>query len=115
MFYARGYTRIIEHPGYLLFGAGEGAYHRFLPKYEFHSSLGTVLFCYGLPGTIAFTAMLWAIIRRRLLPGAILLMPALVYGLAHQGLRFTMFWVMLACIAVAIHLKSQHKEENIII
>src|SRR4030095_2746773 len=40
----RGYDRITNHPGYLILGAGEGAYGRFdtyIENHEIHSSIGT--------------------------------------------------------------------------
>src|SRR2546422_1043712 len=53
----RGYDRMTNHPQYLLFGAGEGAYYRFQSAWprELHSSYGTLLFCYGIFGTALFT------------------------------------------------------------
>lgn len=105
-FAARGYYRMLDYPGYLFLGAAEGAYERFSADREFHSSLGTILFCYGLPGTLLFLAMLASVIKRNVLPGLFFIAPALIYGLAHQGLRFSMLWVMFACVAIALQLKS---------
>src|SRR5579871_1763255 len=94
----RGYDRIANYPEYLLFGAGEGVYERFrseLYASEIHSSYGTLLFCYGIPGTFLFTLALFSICRRD--PGiALYLIPAFVHGTGHQGLRFAFFWAMLA-------------------
>lgn len=102
---ARGYDRILNYPEYLLFGAGEGAYHRFrsdLYDSEIHSTYGTLLFCYGVVGTCLFAAGL-LLIARNDLPFALLIIPAFVHGSAHQGLRFAFFWTMLGficCLAV---------------
>src|SRR5918994_582076 len=57
----RGYDRIWRHPEHLVFGAGEGAGLRFtefggLVK-EMHSTLGTVLFSYGIVGFSLFVAL----------------------------------------------------------
>jgi hypothetical protein len=102
-FATRGYDRIVNYPEYLFFGAGEGAYGRFrsaLPGTELHSSFGTLLFCYGIVGAGCFAAALFFLGRRdpRV---ALYLLPAFVYGSAHQGVRFAFFWAMLAFVCCA--------------
>lgn len=94
----RGYDRIVNYPEYILFGAGEGAYERFrseLYASEIHSSYGTLLFCYGIPGTALFTLGLLCICRPdpRM---ALYLIPALVHSFSHHGARFASFWTLLA-------------------
>jgi hypothetical protein len=116
-FATRGYDRLINYPEHLLFGAGEGAYGRFRSELygsELHSSYGTVLFCYGLVG-----AGLCIFIMRAIWLGdprtALCLVPAIVYGSAHQGLRFAFFWVMLAfvcCVALG-RTTSARRDEGI--
>jgi hypothetical protein len=94
----RGYDRIVNYPEYLLFGAGEGAYERFrsdLYGSEIHSSYGTLLFCYGIPGTALFTLALLGICRRDP-TSALYLIPAFIHGAGHQGLRFAFFWATMA-------------------
>lgn len=100
----RGYDRILNHPEYVVFGAGEGAYERFrsaLFGSEIHSSYGTVLFCYGFVGAAIFVIALLGTLR--LSPRLTLfLIPAFVYGSAHHGLRAAFFWFMFAflcCVA----------------
>lgn len=99
----RGYDRILNHPEFLLIGAGEGAVYRFetaLVEHELHSSIGTVLFSYGIVGLVLFSA---ALLQPVLVGGWRLLVPMappLVYGLTHQGLRFTELWVLLAALMV---------------
>lgn len=110
----RGYFRIYEYPKYLLLGAGEGAVYRFGTEREFHSTIGTLLFCYGIPGTILFFSMIWRIIRINISCGFIFIAPPLIYGIAHQGLRFTFFWVTLSCISLAIYLDACRQERKII-
>jgi hypothetical protein len=101
----RGYDRIVNHPEYVLFGAGEGAYDRFrsdLFASEIHSSYGTLLFCYGIVGVLLFTAVL-VLICKRAPTYTLFLLPAFVHGAAHQGLRFAYFWLMLGfltCLAL---------------
>jgi len=108
-FEERGYARIREHPEYLVFGAGEGGLSRFAEnrrsQYEIHSSGGTVLFSYGLIGTLVFLAFLWYTVRGVRWRLSFVLIPPLFYGLAHQGLRFTTLWVLLA---LFVALKPEH-------
>lgn len=100
----RGYDRIWEHKQYLILGAGEGGMSRFSEtRMEIHSSVGTVLFSYGLVGFVLFMIFLAKLVRGSPLRFAVILVPALVYTLAHQGLRSTTFWIVLA---VFVALKS---------
>ncbi len=105
----RGYDRIWDSPEYLLTGAGEGDYARFAkpnqPAREIHSSLGTVVFGYGIVGVTLFMIFAVRMVRGGALRTALVLIPAATYTVAHQGLRFTMFWVV---IAVYVVLKQVH-------
>lgn len=96
-FAERGYDRIWEHNQYLILGAGEGGMSRFSEiGMEIHSSIGTVLFSYGLVGFSLFLAFMTRLVRGSPLRFAVILVPALAYTVAHQGLRSTMFWIVLA-------------------
>ena len=114
----RGYDRIVNYPEHLLVGAGEGAYTRFRSELfgsEIHSSYGTLLFCYGIPGTLLFTLALVSICRRD--PRVVLFMiPAFVHGIGHQGLRFAFFWTTLAflccCAATAPATESECQSDD---
>ncbi|MCX5743406.1 MAG: hypothetical protein NT062_13010 [Proteobacteria bacterium] len=105
----RGYDRIWENKEYLFTGAAEGHADRFADdtkqhNLEIHSSAGTILFSYGIIGVVLFTIFVWRVVRgaqRRL---AFMLLPLLMHSMAHQGLRFSLLWVLLA-IFVAIKLK----------
>jgi hypothetical protein len=97
----RGYDRIWRNEHYLVLGAGEGGLSRFddtafVKNMEIHSSAGTVLFSYGIVGSILFIVFTWRVIRRARMRLAIMLLPPLLYTGAHQGLRFTLLWVVLA-------------------
>jgi hypothetical protein len=95
----RGYDRLWEHKEYLLLGAGEGDLTRFdgpLHAHEIHSSAATVLFSYGLVGAVLFVLFIWRVIQGAPLRATLILVPTLAYTVAHQGLRFTMLWIMLA-------------------
>jgi hypothetical protein len=104
----RGYDRIWKNPEYLLTGAGEGAYQRFAMEgdtgRELHSSLGSVLFAYGVLGMALFATFLLRVLRGTSLRDKAILTAGLSFALAHQGLRFTMFWVV---IVVFVVLKQQ--------
>jgi hypothetical protein len=109
----RGYDRIWKHPEYLLAGAGEGDYRRFakpgeLPR-ELHSSFGSILFCYGVIGLFLFGLFFGRILNGATPRSITLLVPGLLYAVAHQGLRFTMFWVVLAGFFV---LKQLHHRDK---
>jgi hypothetical protein len=98
----RGYTRIIEFPQYLLLGAGEGGRARFGAghSHEMHSTLGTVLFSYGIVGLGLFIAFILNCIRGAPFHVLVLLTAPFVYALTHMGLRTTMFWILLAMVAL---------------
>ncbi|HEY5933630.1 MAG TPA: hypothetical protein VIU61_03315 [Kofleriaceae bacterium] len=104
-FEERGYDRIANHKEYLLLGAGEGYTSRFkettiIGASEIHSSAGTLLFCYGIVGVILFGRFLWRILRGAPFMMCMMLVPPLLYTFAHQGLRFTLLWVLLPIFVV---------------
>jgi len=93
----RGYTRLLEHPHYLLFGAGEGAYFRFgRGSQEIHSGIATIIFSYGIIGATFFCLFLYHIFKKLPAQYWVLMGIVLMYSLTHQGMRFTYFWVFLA-------------------
>lgn len=98
----RGYDRILAYPQHLLLGAGEARHERFSNRpgvaMELHSTIGTVVFSYGLPGIILFTIGLVALIRSATI---VQVVPALLYGLTHQGLRQPLFWISLVIASAA--------------
>ena len=93
----RGYDRILEYPQYTILGAGEGARYRFGARHshELHSTLGTVLFSYGIPGLTAFLAVIAFVAHRKEVASWFFLLAPIVYSLAHQGFRSTLFWILL--------------------
>lgn len=101
----RGYERIWRSPEYLLTGAGEGANERFVfrkgeKRRELHSSFGTVAFGYGVVGLALLLVFATRVVRGAPLRMSLMLVPALVYTSAHQGLRFTMLWIVLAAFVI---------------
>lgn len=104
-FEQRGYDRIWLNKEYMLFGAGEGGLGRFdstahVKQLEIHSSAGTIMFSYGIAGTLLFLAFAWRVIRGAPLRATVMLLPPMLYTVAHQGLRFTLLWVLLAFFVV---------------
>jgi hypothetical protein len=104
-FEERGYERISEHEQYLLLGAGEGGFTRWddvqhVRHMEIHSSAGTILFSYGIVGSLLFLVFVWRVVRRAPRRLLLLLLPPFLYTIAHHGLRFTALWVLLAIFIV---------------
>lgn len=96
----RGWDRIGEHPEHILIGAGEGGYERFsVEELELHSSYGTLLFSYGVAGLVLFGVVLMQALRGAPPLVVAYFVPVLLYGVVHQGLRFSLFWVLLAVVA----------------
>lgn len=94
-FEGRGYDRIVGNPEYILFGAGEGENRRFdgfLASIggEMHSSVGTLLFSYGVLG-LALYSSLWAIMLFSYSGMAFKICAAapIIYSFTHNGLRFS--------------------------
>jgi len=95
----RGYERIFNYPEYLVFGAGEGEFWRFdnsIVGLELHSTIGSMFFSYGLIGFSIFLLLLCYIIKRSDIKFSYPLIPIFIYGLTHNGIRQTLFWMILA-------------------
>ena len=113
-FEERGYDRILDNKQHWLFGSGEGGYRRFretsaIGAHELHSSAGTIFFCYGFIGSALFAVFCWRVVQGGRLRHMLMLLPAFAYGLTHQGLRFTLLWVLLA---MFIALKDYEKRTS---
>jgi hypothetical protein len=93
----RGLDRMVDHPEYLIFGAGEGYLIRFHHlKQEIHSSAANMLFSYGIVGTVLFLVFLRWLLLSAGFRIPLLLVPALTYSLFHHGMRARPFWLLLA-------------------
>ncbi len=111
----RNYSRLINNPEYIPFGAGEGAFERFEGErykegnyigIEIHSTYATLLFSYGVLGFSLFVGMILGFLRRS--PrDAILVTGILFYGLSHNGLRFALFWFFLAILTSVVRQRMQ--------
>jgi hypothetical protein len=95
----RAYDRLWKFKEHLVIGAGEGDFRRFDTRRdarEIHSSFATLWFSYGIIGITLFLVFLARVVRGAPTRFTLMLLPTLVYTIAHQGLRFTMLWIMLA-------------------
>lgn len=92
---ARGYDRFIEHSHYLIFGAGEGLNYRFKTNKELHSTLGIIVFGYGMPATCMLILMMMYLIRSMKWDAVLVLGPTLIYGLTHNGFRSPLLWLLI--------------------
>jgi hypothetical protein len=107
-FEERGYDRILNNKEYWLLGAGEGGTYRFaettkIGTTEVHSSAGTVFFCYGIIGVVLFLVFLRRLAEGAGLRSTVLLLPALLYTVAHQGLRSTSLWILFGMFVCVVH------------
>jgi hypothetical protein len=92
----RGYDRIANHPFYIFLGAGEGIPERFDANIEVHSTLGNILFSYGIVGLAFFGGFIFQAIRKLKFVQYYPLLAVLIYGLAHNGIRHTYLWLLIA-------------------
>lgn len=99
----RGYDRIVNDPYYFFYGAGEGMYERFVPvatlrPQEIHNTFLSVFFSYGVLGGILFLLFLFRVFKNLPFSLLILILPVIVYNLFHNGIRFSITWVLIAYI-----------------
>jgi hypothetical protein len=96
----RGYDRIIKHPYYIFLGAGEGLYSRFQARFEMHSTIGNILFSYGIVGLTLFAFFLYKAVSGLRLSQTYPLYAVLIFGLTHNGIRNTLLWLLLVLLYV---------------
>ena len=85
-----------------------------IQKFEIHSTFFMVLTSYGIIGFCIFLTLMiiWILDINKTygLRGLICVCgPSLLYGLTHNGIRFSMFWIMFA---VSIHLSNEFKKKT---
>ena len=102
----RGYERILKFPEYLLLGSGEGANYRWGTQMEFHSTFGVLAHSYGIVGSALFAGLVLQSYRIGGIRYFVPMIPALVYGLTHQGLRFTELWMVIALTTLSAHVDN---------
>ena len=97
-----------------IFGIGPNKVHE-LRGYEIHSTFMMILTSYGLIGFLIFSLLMlyWALDIKKSygLNGVICICaPSLLYGLTHNGIRFSMFWIVFAVsIALSKDIINQKK------
>jgi hypothetical protein len=103
----RGYARLWQNSEFLLFGAGEGAYERFEALWgkELHSTFGNVLMSYGFVGLALLLWFFWKLVRTCGIEALIAFLPPFLYGLTHNGIRQSEFW-LLAGLSVCLVLEQ---------
>ncbi len=107
---ARGYGRLLDHPQFLFVGAGEGAHWRF-GRQELHSGIATLIFSYSIFGFAFFLMFLGSVFYRLPWHYTAMLIPIFLYGLSHQNIRFSYFWVFLG-LAYSWHFFQKEEEDS---
>ncbi len=96
----RGYSRLWKHYEYLPLGAGEGDWPRFdepgRKAIEIHSGAATILFSYGVVGLFMFLRFIVRVLRGATTRAMWMMSPVLLYTIAHQALRFSTLWLVIA-------------------
>ncbi len=108
----RNTDRITRYYYYALLGAGEGDLERFpySLQIEIHSTFGTIIFSYGIPGILLFASFIASLVRGLGWSHRMILAALFLYSLTHNGLRFPFFWFTLGTlIAEAVHLKADQR------
>lgn len=109
----RGYDRMLQAPHLMIFGAGEGGASRFDGALadkdaEMHSTIGTVVFSYGIPGTLLYLSFIVLLMRHsRDWVLVVAITVPLLYGITHNGLRFSSCYIAFFLIALAGVVKAQ--------
>jgi hypothetical protein len=109
---ARGYLAFLDANGVqLMFGMGSENV-REIVGHEVHSTLASVFQYYGLFGLLLFggallvwARKLWA--RFDMTALFCIAGPAMLYGLTHNGTRFSIFWILFGASLAMAHLKSR--------
>lgn len=96
----RGLDRFWEYPQYWITGAGEGAFDRFGAVNEVHSTIVNIQVSYGVVGLLLFSATVFSVMSMERFRHTPFILAPLVYGLTHNGIRNSLFWVLLAAVAI---------------
>jgi hypothetical protein len=101
----RGYDRLLLYPEYLFYGAGENKNDRFEKTgdtyLEIHSGLANTLFSYGFLGLFLFSMFVFKAINKDLVKNSLLILPAILYNITHQGLRSSLLFGLIAIIYIS--------------
>jgi hypothetical protein len=109
----RGYRRLFETGIHFLWGTGEGAFHRFvtMPGAEIHSSYMTVLVSYGLIGSILYIKTITGMLfmgKYGKIASLCLFSGVFLYWFTHQGLRNSIFWILLSAYMLTNHTENDN-------
>lgn len=110
----RGYDRLWKFPEYLVFGAGEGANHRWSHKTwflgEIHSTPAGTVFYYGLLGSSWLVFFIWMLFKRlRYSWLQLSLLAPFAYSVGTYNLRNWFLWLGMAVLYVAAEYVSSAK------
>jgi len=105
----RGYKRIFKYPKYLILGAGQKRNERFYDEYEFHSSLGMIIFSYGILGFFFFLSFFYSFFKEKWF-NLIYFVPLLFFSLYHYSLRMVLLWLLFAIIITENNNLNIHKK-----
>lgn len=111
----RNLDRISNYPEYTVLGAGEGDLDRFpysLSIIEIHSTPATVLFSYGIPGTLLFIAFFVRVTRRLPWRKQVIMGALVLYSLTHNGMRFSYGWFLIATLAAEPYLMALRSRQS---
>lgn len=97
---SRGYGVLFDPDLRLFYGWGEG-YVKQLIGHEVHSTLGNILISYGILGFgLCVLGLLLIFLRSYRIGGwgyaLAVILPINLYGLTHNGFRFSIFWIFLS-------------------
>ncbi|MFW2564601.1 hypothetical protein [Acinetobacter baumannii] len=106
----RGYTRILNFPEYLFFGAGQGLDKRFGSTVEIHSTWAGIFFYYGIIGIFLFLFFLINIFKKLTIYQKVLFVVPLMYSFSTFGARTVIFWILVACFYHAANFKNANKK-----
>lgn len=116
---SRGYFALLQgNILQILFGLGNEGVHDIV-DHEVHSTFGSVLNNYGLVGFILFSSafVVWSLRLWQAygLVGLFCLAgPAMLYGITHNGLRFTIFWLLFAAtMAMAQRMRADRSAHQV--
>lgn len=117
---ARGYFAFLEGNGFqFVFGLGVDQTNQ-IAGHEVHSTLGGILNNYGVFGFIVFSfaLLIWALQLWKVYGFSgmfCLTAPVMLYGLTHNGVRFTIFWLLFAAsMAMACRVREINPNDQLL-
>ncbi|MGV2998971.1 hypothetical protein ACEF15_02410 [Streptococcus suis] len=112
----RGIDRVLLYPQYLIFGAGEGYYKRFVLsaiQLEIHSTFLGILFYYGIIPFTSLVYWIWGNIRKAGYLIWVVFLPLIIESFTLANQRQPYFWILFV-LASTILVRDTNKVEDII-